>query len=339
MVKSFGWLALGRWLPIASPKRLWGKDGLKLLVLFVGSLAMMFCFVGQGLTLDNYQFFLSLRLPKLLAIVLAAVAIATSSLVFQTLTNNRILTPSILGFDSLYQMLQTVMLVVLGSSHWVILNPLGNFLATTSVMIFFSLLLFQGYFKKAGNNLFTLMLVGIVCGSLFSSISSFLTMVIDPDEFAILQTTMFASFNTVNAKLVYWSAIPLILCMVGLFWHGSSLDVLWLGADNATSMGIDVPALTKRLMVLITIMISVATALVGPVLFFGLVVVSLTRHLFSSYRHTVLLIGCSLLSIVMLVFGQWFVEKVLAFQTTISVIINFVGGIYFLLLLLRNRVH
>ena len=89
---------------------------IKLFLLVAGCLAIIGWFVGQGLTADNYQFFLSRRIPKVLAIVLAAVAISASSLVFQTITNNRILTPSILGFDSLYLMIQVLMVVILGST-------------------------------------------------------------------------------------------------------------------------------------------------------------------------------------------------------------------------------
>ncbi len=115
--------------------------------------------------------------------------------------------------------------------------------------------------------------------------------------------------------------------------------MLWLGIDNATSLGVNTKQLTQRIMILITIMIAISTALVGPVLFFGLITVSLTREMFNHYQHRFLIIASSLLAVLLLVSGQWFVEKVLAFETTISVIINLVGGSYFLFLLLRNRIN
>lgn len=313
-------------------------DRSKLLILLLLCVGMIAYFIGQGLTAENYRFFLMLRSPKVVAIVLAAVAISASSFVFQTLTNNRILTPSILGFDSLYQMLQALLVVILGSTHAFVVSPLINFGLSTALMLGFSLLLFHFYFKKMGHNLFTLMLIGIVCGSLFSSVTDFLSMVIDPNEFSAIQDAMFASFNNINAKLVYWSAAPLALCFLILMLDAPKLDVLWLGSDHATSLGIDVAALTRRLMVVITVMVSISTALVGPVLFFGLITVSLTRQLMRGYQHRVLLLGSSLLACFLLVAGQWFVETVLDFSTTISVIINLVGGSYFLLLLMRQRV-
>ncbi|MGR5388573.1 iron chelate uptake ABC transporter family permease subunit [Vibrio crassostreae] len=315
------------------------RDSVKIAILAIASLCMAAVFVGQGLTWDNYEFFLSLRLPKLLSIVLAAVAISSSSLVFQTITNNRILTPSILGFDSLYMLVQTVLLFVFGSASFWVIDSIANFSMSVTVMILFSFALFHFYFKSKRNNVFTLLLIGIVCGSVFSSLANFLAMLIDPNEFAVLQNVMFASFNNVKGELVYLSLIPLGLSLLGLWLLAPKLDVLWLGVDNATSLGVNTKRLTQITLVIVSVMVAVSTALVGPVLFFGLITVSLARQIFSSYQHRVLIIASSLLAIMLLVSGQWFIEKVMAFETTVSVIINLVGGLYFMFLLLRTRIH
>ncbi|MBY5946170.1 iron chelate uptake ABC transporter family permease subunit [Photobacterium rosenbergii] len=313
------------------------RDGVKVSLLAVFGLLITAYFIGQGLNAQNYQFFLSLRLPKVMAIVLAAVAISTSSLVFQTITNNRILTPSILGFDSLYVMIQVIIVVMFGSMSVWFADAKVNFLLTTLTMSGFSMLLFSLYFRRANSNVFTLLLIGIICGSLFSSVTNFFTMILDPNEFANLQNTMFASFNNVNGQLVYWSIIPLGICLVLLFSLSNKLDVFWLGTDNAKSLGVDTHKVTMQVMMVITVMVAISTALVGPVLFFGLIVVSLTRQLFRSYHHRFLMLATSTMSIVLLVGGQWLIETVFAFDTTISVIINFVGGSYFLFLLMRNK--
>ncbi|MEZ8166272.1 iron chelate uptake ABC transporter family permease subunit [Vibrio sp. 10N.222.54.F12] len=315
------------------------RDSVKIAILAIASLGMAAVFVGQGLAWDNYEFFLSLRLPKLLSIVLAAVAISASSLVFQTITNNRILTPSILGFDSLYMLVQTVLLFVFGSTSFWVIDSIVNFSLSVTVMILFSFALFHFYFKSKRNNVFTLLLIGIVCGSVFSSLANFLAMLIDPNEFAVLQNVMFASFNNVKGELVYLSLIPLGLSLLGLWLLAPKLDVLWLGIDNATSLGVNTKRLTQITLVIVSVMVAVSTALVGPVLFFGLITVSLARQIFKSYQHRVLIIASSLLAVVLLVSGQWFIEKVMAFETTVSVIINLVGGLYFMFLLLRTRIQ
>ena len=315
------------------------RDSTKITLIILSSLLIIGWFLGQGLTADNYQFFLSRRTPKILAIILAAIAISTSSLIFQTITNNRILTPSILGFDSLYLMIQVSIVVVLGSTSYWVTNSMVNFTLSTFIMITLSLSLFYLYFRTQNNNIFTLLLIGIVCGSLFKNITSFLTMLVDPNEFSIIQNAMFASFNNINANLVYWSIIPLLICLLGSLHYARQLDVFWLGTDNATSLGINTKKLTQKMMVLVVIMVAISTALVGPVLFFGLITVSLTRELFNSYKHSTLILSSSLLGVLLLVSGQYIVEKMLSFQTTISVIINLVGGSYFLYLLYRKRVN
>ena len=315
------------------------RDSIKMALLAVVCIVMIAVFIGQGLTWDNYEFFLKLRTPKMLSIVLAAIAISTSSLVFQTITNNRILTPSILGFDNLYMLVQVSLLFVFGSLSFWVVDAVANFTLSVCIMVLFSFGLFHFYFKSKRNNVFTLLLIGIVCGSFFGSLSNFLAMTIDPNEFAVLQNVMFASFNNVKGELVYLSVIPLGLCLFALWWMAPKLDVLWLGVDNATSLGVNTKRLTQGILVIVSIMVAVSTALVGPVLFFGLITVSLARQMFKSYQHRVLIVASSLLAVALLVSGQWFVEKVMSFETTVSVIINLVGGLYFMFLLLRTRIQ
>lgn len=310
---------------------------MKVILLAVAATLICAVFIGKGLTPDNYQFFLSRRIPKVLAIVLAAMAIASSSLIFQTITNNRILTPSILGFDSLYVMIQVMLVAVFGGMSALVINTKINFLLSTGIMILCAMTLFSFYFRGRQRNIFTLLLIGIVLSSLFSSITGFFTMVIDPDEFNFIQGSMFASFNNINNELVYWCIIPLLLCGAYLTKIANKLDVMWLGVDNAKSLGINTHKLTMQVMFIITLMVSISTALVGPILFFGLIVVALTRQVFIGYSHRLLLVASSILSVVLLSGGQWVVENLFDFDTTISVIINFVGGGYFLLLLMKNK--
>jgi len=111
------------------------RDKTRLTLLMLLAVLLCTVFIAKGLTPDNYQFFLSRRIPKVIAIVLAAMAIGSSSLVFQTITNNRILTPSILGFDSLYVMIQVLLVAAFGTYSQFILNGKVNFLTATTIML------------------------------------------------------------------------------------------------------------------------------------------------------------------------------------------------------------
>lgn len=295
-------------------------------------------FIGVGLTWDNYQYFLSRRVPKVLAILVAGCAISYSSFCFQTITNNRILTPSIMGFDSLYLLVQVLTVILFGGVSIFMQNAFVNFTVSVGMMLTFSSLFFMVYLRYAGSNIISLLLLGVICGQLFQSISSFFSMLLDPDEFALVQANMFASFNNIDTELVYWTLPILIIICILLYAKHRILDVYLLDQDNAISLGVDIQKNTRDILILSTILVAISTALVGPILFFGLLITNLTREWFKTYQHRYLLQGCALLSMCALLGGQWFVENILDFQTTLSVVINFIGGIYFLSLLLRNKV-
>ncbi|MBC1798323.1 iron chelate uptake ABC transporter family permease subunit [Listeria booriae] len=292
----------------------------------------LFLFMG-----GNPAFALTLRSTKLVAIVFTGVAIAVSTVVFQTITQNKILTPSIMGLDSLYMLLQTSLVFIFGSQA---LMRLGsgrwNFFLSVLLMMGFAFVLYWLMFKRNGRNIYFLLLVGIVCGTLFSSFASFMEMLIDPNEFQIVQDKMFASFNNVNTSILV-VAIVIFLAAIGYLWpFVKYLDVLALGKDQAVNLGIPYNKMVKRLLMVIVVLVSVATALVGPITFLGLIVANVAYQFLRTHRHAELLIGASLISLVALVGGQLLAERIFHFNTPISVIINLCGGVYFLYLLLRG---
>lgn len=312
------------------------KDNAIIITMVLGSLLLLAWMLGHGLNADNYQFFLSLRFPKLWAMLLAAVAVAQSSLVFQTITHNRILTPSIMGFDGLYLLTQVLVVVTLGVlSPW-LLDPFANFTLTLAVMAGFSLLLFRLYFKQQGN-LMVLLLIGVVLGQLFSNVASFMTLVLDPNDFATVQSKMFASFSNIKTELVALATPLLLVISWAIYRQHRRLDILWLDKDNAIGLGVDVKKITRQMLIYSSVLVALSTAMVGPVMFFGLLVTNLTREMLQSYRHQHLLLACSLTAIFSLLLGQWLIESVFHFSTTLSVVINFIGGVYFLSMLLRNK--
>ncbi|MCP2035964.1 iron complex transport system permease protein [Planomicrobium sp. HSC-17F08] len=311
------------------------RDLHKMLILVGLALAACGVYLFQDLN-GSFDYALPRRGVKVFAMVLTGVAIAYATVVFQTISHNRILTPSIMGLDSLYMMLQTLLIFFLGSDHITIVNKQVNFLLSIAVMVVFALLFYQLLFKKNERPIYFLLLVGIICGTFFGSISTFLQVLIDPNEFSIIQDRMFASFNNVNEDLV-WTSLVFITLLVGFAWkQNSSLDVLTLGRDTAINLGVNYDALVKQMLVLSAVLIAIATALVGPITFFGLIVANLSYQFFTSYKHSVLLTGSIVISVVALVGGQWVVERIFTFNTTLSVIINFIGGVYFIYLLLKE---
>ncbi|ETI70743.1 iron chelate uptake ABC transporter family permease subunit [Neobacillus vireti] len=285
----------------------------------------------------SFDYALPRRAIKVMAMVITGFTIAYATVVFQTITHNRILTPSIMGLDSLYLLLQTLIIFFLGSGHMIIVNKQVNFLLSSAVMVVFALLLYRFLFKKGGQSIYFLLLVGIIVGTFFSSISTFFQVLIDPNEFQIVQDRMFASFNNINGDLVWLALVIIGLVTIYAWRYLKYLDVLSLGREMAINLGVPYDAIVKKMLVIVAIFISISTALVGPITFFGLIVANLSYQFFKTHKHRVLISGSVVMSIIALVGGQWVVERVFTFSTTLSVIINFIGGVYFIYLLLKER--
>ncbi|GKU84694.1 iron chelate uptake ABC transporter family permease subunit [Niallia sp. NCCP-28] len=309
----------------------------KLIILFFAAMVLIAVFMFIKVTPYNAGYVLPRRAIKIIAIVLTGGCIAYTSMVFQTITNNRILTPSILGLDSLYLFIQTIVIFFLGSQNFAMMNSNINFLVSVGIMILFSTILYVMFFKRESQNILLLLLVGIILGSFFQSLSSFMQMLIDPNEFLIVQDKMFASFNNINTNILLLSIIIVAGVVIYTFKFSKFFDVMSLGKDQAINLGIDYDRVVKNMLIVVAILVSVATALVGPITFLGLLVVNLAREFMKTYKHTYLIASSILLSIIALVGGLLIVERVFTFSTTISVIINFIGGTYFIYLLLRER--
>lgn len=304
---------------------------LSTLALFV---IVIFLFMDIG---DNWNYVLQRRGWKIVAIVLTGACIAFSTVIFQTITNNRILTPNIIGLDSMYMLSQTAVVYVFGSTAKLLVDNNLNFAMTLGLMMLFAGFLYKVMFKREGNHIYFLLLIGIIMGTLLGSLTTFMQVLIDPNEFLVLQGRMFATYNKVQGQLTSICCVVVILIAAYYTKFAKYMDVLSLGKEQAISLGVNYYEVVKRLLIIVAALISVATALVGPITFLGLLVANVTYQLMKTYKHTILIPGSILISIIALVGGQLIVERVFTFTTTISVITNLIGGIYFLYLLLREN--
>ncbi|ECV9671706.1 iron chelate uptake ABC transporter family permease subunit [Campylobacter jejuni] len=307
----------------------------KILILVFLTLIMTLVFIFAGLK-DFDEYALKNRFLQIAAIVIVAICIAVSTVIFQTLCNNKILTPAIIGLDSLYMLLQSALIFSLGSANLSVYKNDINFLITLACMVVFSLGLYKILFSS-DKSIYLIMLLGLIFGTLFSTLSSFFEILIDPDEFMVIQGRMFASFDNVAFDVLALAYIVTLLSFVWIFRYMKFLDPLSLGKDLSINLGINYQKISKHLMIIIAILTSISTALVGPITFLGLLVVNITYELFKSSKHSILLLACVLISILALLGGVFFVSRVFDYNTTISVIINFLGGIYFIYLVLKGN--
>ncbi|MBN9072916.1 MAG: iron chelate uptake ABC transporter family permease subunit [Rhizobiales bacterium] len=306
-----------------------------LVLLSLLALAAMAAFMTVGAK-GQWSFVLPFRGIRLAALLLVAYAVAVSTVLFQTITNNRILTPSIMGFDALYILIQTVVVFAFGSAHLASLGPNVLFVVEVAVMVAFSALLYRWLLSGDVRGLHLLLLVGVIFGALFRSLSNLMQRMIDPLDFAVLQDRFFASFNTVHSEILGMAGLAVVAVSVAGWRLFRTFDVLALGRENAINLGLEHRRLISVVLVLVTILVSVSTALVGPVTFFGLLVANLAYQLAGSPRHGVVLPVAILLAVICLVGGQIVLQHLFAFDTALSVVIEFLGGITFILLLLSR---
>jgi len=308
----------------------------KLLFLSLLLLILVALFLVWGLNNNNWDYALPRRIMKLISILLVGSCIAFSTTVFQTITNNRILTPTVLGLDSLYMFVQTFVVFALGSTILVKLGRDLNFLASVGLMVVFSMVLFKFFFSNGKKSIFSLLLFGVILGTFLQSLTSFMQVLMDPNEFLVVQNRMFASFNNINTDILFAAVLGSFMTLIYTLKYTNDLDVISLGRDSAINLGVKYTSIIRRMFIVISILVSISTALVGPITFLGLIVVNINRQFLSTYKHKYLIPGSMLIGSIMLIGGQLIAERIMHFKTPISVIINFIGGVYFIYLILRE---
>ena len=310
---------------------------LKLLVLAALVLAACAAYLTVEIDPKYFDYAIRLRVPKLIVMLIAAFAIGGASLVFQSVINNQIVTPCLLGMNSLYTLIHTAVVFVAGSGSLLASNANAAF-AVDLVLMGLSATVICGYlFEKTNYNVLYVLLIGTVLTSFFGSIQSTLTRIMDPNEYDSLLATLVASFSNVNAEIILFSLAVLALLVFALRKDLALLDVITLGKAQAVNLGVDYDRCIRRLLLGVTLAIAVATAVVGPISFMGLIIANLARQLLKTYRHTQLIAGSVLFGMLILVGGQMIVEHVYTYAIPISVFITVGGGVYFLYLLLTRR--
>ena len=284
-----------------------------------------------------FSYAMSLRIPKLIVMLIAAFAIGGASLVFQSIINNTIVTPCLLGMNSLYTLIHTAVVFAAGSGSILAVNANAAFAVDLVIMGISATVIYGYLFKKTNYNVLYVLLIGTVLTSFFGSIQSTLTRIMDPNEYNSLLSTLVASFSNVNAEIILFSLVVLGIIIFVLRRDLALLNVITLGKEQAINLGVDYHRSIRRLLLGVTLAIAVATAVVGPISFMGLIIANLSRQLLRTYRHSQLIAGSALFGMIILVAGQLIVEHVYTYAIPISVFITVGGGIYFLYLLLTKR--
>lgn len=316
------------------------KNWTKLLIMAVISIACIVLYMTIDVNFDNEKFMrfsMKIRTPKVIAMIITAVAIGGASIIFQSVINNTIVTPCLLGMNTLYTLLHTAVVFFAGSGSLFATNSNVAFACDLLLMGVVATIIYSYLFKKTNHNVLYVLLIGTVLTSFFGSIQTTLTRAMDPNEYDSLLATLVASFSNINSEIIVFSVIILVLVVIIFRKDLALLDVITLGKNQAINLGVDYDRVIRRLLLAVTLCIAVATAMVGPISFLGLIIANLARQLLKTYKHNQLIIGSAFFGIIVLIGGQLVVERVFSYAIPVSVFITVTGGGYFLYLLLRRK--
>ena len=276
------------------------------------------------------------RMVAVIAMVIAAICQSLSTVVFQSSTNNRIITPSLLGFEALYSTIHTSMMFFFGATAFLSFSGIESFLIQIVVMVLMCLILYGWLLAGKYGNLQLMLLVGVIIGTGLRSVSAFMRRLLAPSEFDILQAKLFGSVS--NASAEYFPiAIPIvIIAAILIFAYAKKLNVLSLGRDASTSLGVNHQSGVIYSLVLVSILMSVSTALVGPLTFYGFLVATLTYQAAPTYDHRYIFPMALAIGFLVITAAYFFMYHVFRAQGVVSIIIEMFGGILFLIVMLRK---
>jgi iron complex transport system permease protein len=310
--------------------------GVVLLVAVLAVAGILVWDIGPEPGSRGFRLIVEHRTVTVVTIVLVGICQATATVVFQTATSNRILTPSIMGFEAMYVLMQTSLVFVFGVESLAATDGVAKVLLQSGLMVVAATALYAWLFGGRRGDLHVTLLVGIVIGIGFGSLSVFMQRLLTPSEFDILAARLFGNISNSNQDYLPWAWAIVGVTLVLVWARRRRLDVLALGRDAATNLGLAYRREVLVLLVLTAVLISVSTTLVGPLTFLGFVVATLAYQLTGSTEHRHVLPFAAVLAVAMLAVGYFVLHHVFYSSGMLSVILELGGGLFFLIYLLRK---
>lgn len=320
----------------APPKKYW----ITLVCVWGLAAALAFAYLAYGNPMDfgtrKFWLIAQRRADALIAMAIVAVCQAMATVSFHTVTNNRILTPSIMGFESLYVAINTATIFFLGASGLNDARTVPTFLMQMGVMVGLSLVLYSWLLTNRKQNMHAMLLVGVVIGGGLGSLSTFMQRMLTPSEFDVLTARLFGSVN--NAETEYYPiAIPIVaIATTLLVLNARKLNVISLGADVSTNLGVNHKAHAIYTLILVSLLMATTTALVGPMTFLGFLVATLAYQFADTYDHRYIFPMAVGLAFFVLIAAYFLMQHVFSAQGVVSIIIELVGGSVFLFVIMRK---
>ncbi len=308
--------------------------------LIVGAIVVTALILTWG---NNYELFSEkwwrisgMRVNSIVVMLLITCAQAFATVAFQTVTNNRIITPSIMGFESLYVLVQTSIVFFFGINGIVQLSGFTRFLLQAAMMVIFAVLLYSWLLSGKLGNLHVMLLVGIILGAGMGSLSTFMQQMLDPSAFDVLSARLFGNVGNANVEFL-WFVIPIVVLTMAAIWLLSNrLNVVALGSDITTNLGLNHKRQVMLVLTLVSVLMAMSTSLVGPMMFLGFLSATLAYIVTDTYDHRRVLPVAWLMGYVILASAYFLLRHVLTLVDAVTIIVELIGGLLFLFVILRK---
>jgi len=234
---------------------------------------------------------MQMRLPQAITALLSGAALAASGLILQTVFQNPLADPSILGVNSGASLGVAIVMLALGGSVVTMGTTISGFLlvilsAFVGASVIIALLLF--FAQRIKNNL-TLLIVGIMISFVSSSVISLLNYFATEQGVHSYIMWGLGNFGGVSLQSLPFYAGAMLLCILLALMLVKPLNAMLLGNNYAQNLGINIKASRTGLIVVTGFISAVATAFCGPISFIGLAVPHMARMLGRSVNHRTLL--------------------------------------------------
>lgn len=237
---------------------------------------------------QHYILLTEFKIPRLVLALVAGAALSVSGLLLQTLFNNPLAGPSILGLTSGAHLF--VALTVLGSG-WLAspLLDMGITAAAAMGSLLFGLLILA--MANRVKSQVSLLLIGMMLGTFVSALTAILISKSDPNALKAFTIWSFGSLDQASFSQIPMIIGVAIIGVIGAFYVTKPLNALVLGERQATVLGVNLKRTKWLILLSVSVLTGLVTAFCGPIAFVGLIVPNLVKLFYKTANHRHLLIG------------------------------------------------
>lgn len=276
------------------------------------------------------------RVVSVIVIAVVALAHSFATVAFHTVTANRIVTPSILGFEALYGLINTAAVFFFGALGATLTRGVVSYFFQVAVMVAFATMLYTWLLGSKFTNVHTMLLVGVVMGAGLASLTTFMQRMLDPNEFDILTARLMGNISNASTEYLPY-AVSIVLIVGCWLWLSSRrLDTVSLGSDVATNLGVTHRTELIKILIAVSILMAMTTSLVGPMTFLGFLIATMAYSIADTYSHRAVFPLAFLLGYVLLTGAYFVLRHIFYAQGSVTIIVELIGGLVFLIVIMRK---